>query len=248
MALIKSSLLSDLSGSIGGTTYARNRGGLYARNKTVPINPRTAIQEANRNLFGAISTVYGSLTQGQLDGWRTAGHAYPQINRLGDSYFPSGRQLFMMCNQNLALVDLPSIVDAPPPDALPVLPVDAPIIVVEADASSLVTFGVTVATDANGNTALKMLLKYTPPMAIARGQSYRNLIRGPWNGGNVADNSKFATGATTSNLAKAKDKYAAGSDIPATAGQVINYAYRYIDLKYGLSTQWLYGNSVITPA
>lgn len=245
MALIRSSLLSDISGSIGGTTYSRARGGAYARNRTVPINPRTALQEANRDLFAATSTFWSSLTSEQLQAWNLTAHAFPLTNRLGETYNPSGRQLFMSCNRNLALIDLPFIVDAPPPEALPPTPPAAPTVTVQSDATDITVFTADVGSDGGGDTSLKAVFKFTQPMAPARGQSYRNILRGPWDGTN---NYIFPTGATTNTLGRYQNRYQGGDPVPGSVGQVVNYAYRYIDTKYGLSTAWFYGNSIIAEA
>lgn len=245
MALIRSSLLSDISGSIGGTTYSRARGGAYARNRSVPINPKTALQEANRDLFSSISTQWGTLTGPQIDAWNVSAHAYPQLNRLGETYYPSGRQFFMMCNRNLSLISQPVQVDAPPPDALPALPVGVPSVQITVDTFTIDEFTVGVLSDGDGNTALKAVFKMTPPMAISRGQSYRNLLRGPYNG--IA-NYVYPTGASSNVKTAYESRYSTGTDVPAAVGQVVNFAYRYIDAKYGLASAWLNGNSVLIAA
>jgi len=45
----------NLSGSAGGTTASRNRGGGYFRNKAVPTNPDTVFQQAARAILAAFS-------------------------------------------------------------------------------------------------------------------------------------------------------------------------------------------------
>jgi hypothetical protein len=242
MALIRGSILADISGSINGITFQRSRGGLVARNRTTPINPRTALQESNRALFAGVSTLWASLNATQIAKWNDSAHAYPATNRLGETYYPSGRQFFMQCNRNLSLIGEQTTIEAPPPDSLPPLPLAAIALNSAAAAGFITTLTATIDTDGGADTALSVLMKTTPPMAIARAQSYRNLLRGPYTGG---VNYIYPTGASANIKAAYEDRYSEGNDVIAATNQVINFAYRYVDKVFGLSSSWFYGNSVI---
>ncbi len=64
--------VADISGSIGGTTFARNKAGAYARNRTIPINPGSARQQTVR--FGMAQLVtrwVETLTDTQRASWET---------------------------------------------------------------------------------------------------------------------------------------------------------------------------------
>jgi len=60
----------DIRGSIGGSTFAKNAAGIYARAKTKPCNPRSPGQEARRTTLSLL-TAYWRLTLNQTkrDTW-----------------------------------------------------------------------------------------------------------------------------------------------------------------------------------
>ena len=39
--LFKSAAFTQASGSVGGLTFAHNRGGMYTRARSIPVNPKT---------------------------------------------------------------------------------------------------------------------------------------------------------------------------------------------------------------
>jgi len=120
--------IADIRGSINGTTFARNRSGAYARNRTVPINPGTIDQTLTRSLFGNVSNGWANLTEAQQDTWRGEAALQTRLNKLGQSYVPSGRQLYMEVNSSLAQANLPQIVtpgSSFPPNAVEFLEVSA---------------------------------------------------------------------------------------------------------------------------
>jgi hypothetical protein len=83
--LIKSSLLTQASGSVGGLTAAHNQGGIYLRGRTIPVNPASAQQVAVRNFLSQLTTAWGSaLTAAQRAAWQTYADNVPMANRLGD--------------------------------------------------------------------------------------------------------------------------------------------------------------------
>lgn len=94
MAIIRSSVFSEVRGSIGGTTYARNRYGAYARNRTVPVNPRTDAQQAIRAAMATAAIVWKSLTDGERTLWNNYAAATPVTNRLGETIYLSGQAMY----------------------------------------------------------------------------------------------------------------------------------------------------------
>lgn len=71
------------TGSSGGTTFSRNRYGLYSRNRTTPINPQTVKQQQQRQLFSTYTLLWKTLTSGKQLGWETFALTHPVTNRLG---------------------------------------------------------------------------------------------------------------------------------------------------------------------
>lgn len=83
--LFKPLLGDQLSGSIGGITASRNRGGSYFRERAVPVNPATPFQVAVRSLFAQLASVWQqTLTDAQRAGWQTYAENTPVVNRIGD--------------------------------------------------------------------------------------------------------------------------------------------------------------------
>jgi len=114
MALVKSSLLSTISGSIGGTTYARNRGGAYARNRSLPIQPRSPQQERARSQLAFFSVYWSdTLTQNEREAWNQYASSLSALNRIGDSIIRTGQQAFVQSNTLAQLAGLAVITTAP---------------------------------------------------------------------------------------------------------------------------------------
>jgi hypothetical protein len=114
MALIKSSLLADIRGSIGGTTYSRNRGGSYARNRTVPINPQSANQTRARSSLAYWSEAWTTeITQADRNGWNAYAATVVALNVLGESITYTGQQMFIRSNTLLSLAGQTEVLTAP---------------------------------------------------------------------------------------------------------------------------------------
>ena len=92
--------VSQASGKIGGTVYARNKGGSYSRNFVVPANPQTAKQSAQRNLLGLKSAAWRALSDVQRDAWISWADENPILDRLGNSIILSGAQAYNKINMN----------------------------------------------------------------------------------------------------------------------------------------------------
>ena len=88
--LIRSGMGMQLSGSVGGVVASHNKGGAYLRNRSVPVNPNSAAQQAARSAFSAASLQWSNLNSGQRAGWEGYASQTPVVNRLGDSVTLSG--------------------------------------------------------------------------------------------------------------------------------------------------------------
>lgn len=121
MALWKSHLLSEIRGSINGTVFARNRGGAYARNRTVPIQPGGQLQQATRQAISVLSSNWrGVLTAGQRDGWDAYALATPIPNSLGDPRNVGGLGMYVRGNALRVQAGLP-VVNSPPTSGFPTI-------------------------------------------------------------------------------------------------------------------------------
>lgn len=85
MALIRSTILSAIRGSINGTTFSQNRYGAYARNRTNPSNPNTVAQQNARAALANSAQAFKTLTALELVAWQNYAAATPVTNRLGET-------------------------------------------------------------------------------------------------------------------------------------------------------------------
>lgn len=103
-------IISAMSGSVGGATYSRNRYGAYKRLKAMPVNPKTALQQTVRNIFGSLSQRWQSLTPAQRTAWKIFADSVvlmPGQNRL------DAMPEFIRCNAARQQAGLALIDDAP---------------------------------------------------------------------------------------------------------------------------------------
>ena len=104
MAIFKSSLLSDVRGSLNGATFSRTRAGNILRNRTQPVQPNTAFQAEQRSLMQQATDLFRALTPTEIDDWNgaIALSGFTMQNALGDTYTPSAKQVFTMAALNLS--------------------------------------------------------------------------------------------------------------------------------------------------
>lgn len=128
--LIKSALVTQISGSIGGFTGAHNKGGMYLRSRSIPTNPQTSRQTDVRDMMSMYSQMWSqTLTPAERGAWSTYAENVPVIGPLGDTISLSGQQHYLRANvgrsaasTTLGLtVPLTSINDAPTIYDLPML-------------------------------------------------------------------------------------------------------------------------------
>jgi len=133
MALISSGIgIADISGSVGGTTFARNRYGAYARARVKPKNPKSVRQMLIRNGLGSMKSLWADLTQPQRQAWDTYGDNVTMANKLGQAIKLSGWNHFVRVNQARVGAGIATVGGAP---TLYSLAETDPSIVVSADAS-----------------------------------------------------------------------------------------------------------------
>ena len=114
-----------MSGSIAGTTHARNHYGNYARARTKPVNPNTSSPKFGRDPEGggqaqiraALATLSARWSQTLTTDQRTAWNLYASNvvmkNRLGESTYFTGYNHYIRSNTFL-LVRGETVVDAGP--------------------------------------------------------------------------------------------------------------------------------------
>lgn len=110
---IQSAVLTNGSGSIGGMTAAKNRGGLYLRARAAVTNPQTPGQTLIRTMFGGLSTAWRTLTEVQRQGWYDWAAVNPITNVFGDPVLMTGHQAFIALNTPRAQAGLDIVEDSP---------------------------------------------------------------------------------------------------------------------------------------
>jgi len=115
MAVIKlGPMITDIRGSIGGTTFARNRSGMYARTRVKPVDPSSSRQQAVRNAVATCQDYWRStLTQAQRDGWDNVGSVGGGVGALGDQIRLTGIQAYIRVNVIALLAGLATWDTAP---------------------------------------------------------------------------------------------------------------------------------------
>lgn len=94
----KSSVLTQASGSVGGLTYAHNRGGMYTRARSIPTNPNTERQQWLRAAFGGRIQAWSMLTDEERAAWKVYAENTPFTDKLGDQIKLTGQQQFVRSN------------------------------------------------------------------------------------------------------------------------------------------------------
>lgn len=166
--------VGEISGSIAGNTFARNRSGFYVRHRTKPVNPNTGLQVLVRACVTFLTDRWSqTLTAAQRAAWDLYASNVAMKNRLGETIHLTGFNHFIRSNSNLkrrarTLVDAgPVVFELPAAD--PTFAITAS----EATQAFSVTFDNTMAW-ADENDAYMFIFGGKPQNA------QRNFFGGPW--------------------------------------------------------------------
>lgn len=110
--------MADARGKLNGTVFSKNRGGSYVRTKVTPSNPQTTAQTIVRQRLASFSASFRALTAAQILSWNNAVGDFLTTNIFGDTVTPSGLQLFVKINSNLAAIGQVPLDVPPSPGAL----------------------------------------------------------------------------------------------------------------------------------
>lgn len=106
--------VTDIRGSIGGTTFSRGAGGNIARARKKPVNPRTLLQNARRAVIANLTKYWsGTLTEQQRTDWRAYASGTSWTNKLGQSIQINGLAAFVRLNALRVLGGLTIVAAAP---------------------------------------------------------------------------------------------------------------------------------------
>lgn len=211
MALIlPGSGVADIRGSIGGTTYSRNRYGNYARNRTIPVNPNTPLQQQIRSAISvARDAWFNTLTAAQRSDWGVYAANVAMTNRLGSTIYLTGFNHF--CRSALAAIynGIDVVTDAPVEYALP--PQDETFAIVASEATQTVAVTFDEGAAWVGEDDAYMLIYTSRPQ-----NPTVNFFKGPYQlAGSIAGNS--STPPTTGATVNSPFTFAAGQKLFAQA-------------------------------
>ena len=220
--------VAAISGKDGGTVYARNRSGAYMRNWAKPTNAPSPSQTLNRVRFGNMSAGFASLTKTQQTDWEALAASVTRKNRFGADYVPTGRQMYLEINNNLAANDQ-ATKSAPPADVTPPTIPETVGFNVTVETGEIATMELT----GTGVDATKIyVVEATPPLGNSKNNAtllFRTI-------GN------FIGSATAIDLS---DSYAAVFGNAAEVGQNIQFRVRTLKLENGIYSTYLLSPEII---
>lgn len=105
MAIIQmGGIVSKISGKIGGQTFANNRAGSFLKNTGTYKKALTHHRSQALAKMTANNQKWRGLTEIQRASFNAGAVNFPYLNRLGETKYYSGYQLFNMFNGNLGLM------------------------------------------------------------------------------------------------------------------------------------------------
>lgn len=111
---IKSQIITEASGSMGGLTASHNRGGLYFRARTIPVNPGSPQQVEIRAFMAQLTSLWlNVLTSTQRSGWDTYAENVQLPDTLGEARNTGGIGMYVRSNSPRLQAGLARIDDAP---------------------------------------------------------------------------------------------------------------------------------------
>lgn len=108
-------IVVDGRNKVGGHVFSKNRGGAYMRTKVTPVNPQSSAQTAVRSSLTFLAQSWRGLTATQRASWNGAVESFKRTDIFGDIKTPSGLNLYMRLNLNLANGNATAITTPPAP-------------------------------------------------------------------------------------------------------------------------------------
>lgn len=166
--------VTQISGSIAGTVFARNRYGNYTRPRTKPVNPNSDLQAGVRAALSYLAEYWSSaLTAAERTAWNTYAAAIAMKNRLGETIYLTGFNHFIRSNTILADQGLTVVEAGPTVLALPEKDPTFAIAGTADDQKMAITFDVNLPW-VNEDDAYLFVYQGRPQLVT------RNFFNGPW--------------------------------------------------------------------
>jgi hypothetical protein len=130
-----SSIITEASGSVAGSTYSRNANGAYIRNRSIPTNKNTSAQKVSRARFATAAQDWRDLNEAQRQTFADQAKNYPYKDKLGQTKTYTARQLNAKLNATLRQAGLGNITTCLPP--VPDVPVTKATVVADTGAGTI---------------------------------------------------------------------------------------------------------------
>lgn len=175
MALVKyGGGITQMSGSMAGNTFARNRFGNYVRSRTKPINPNTNRQQEVRASMAALTDRWSqTLDAAKRTAWNLYGSSVKMKNALGEDIYLTGFNHYIRSNAILTRLGLTLIDDGPVIFELPAKDPAFAITATEAPQEISIAFNNTM--DWSTEDGAMMYIFLGQPQ-----NPQRNFFAGPW--------------------------------------------------------------------
>jgi len=164
----------QMSGSIAGNTFGRNRYGNYVRAKTKPVNPNTSMQSDIREAVQVLTARWSqTVTAAQRTAWNLYADSVSMKNKLGEVIKLSGFNHYIRSNvqslrAGLATIDIgPTIFELPETDTAFAVTMD--------ESAQQMSVAFNNALPWAGETGARMFLEQGQPQ-----NKQRNFFNGPW--------------------------------------------------------------------
>lgn len=176
MALVKYGAgIIQMSGSIAGNTYARNRYGNYVRAKTKPINPNTTKQQLVRAAIAFLTARWGQdLSAAQRTAWNLYADNVNMVNKLGETIQLSGFNHYIRSNAFRAAYSKTPVDNGPTDFSVPAQ--DPLFSITASEGAQQITVNFDDTLDWDNETGGFLVYYQGQPQ-----NAQRNFFGGPWN-------------------------------------------------------------------
>lgn len=116
------SIITGARGKIGGHYLSRNHYGNFQGTIRTPANPQTSYQQDYRNNFLYLTTQWKNLTYEQQRSWIDNANDFPKTDVFGNTYYSTGKNLFVGFNMNREIAGSSLLTTCPTPETITACP------------------------------------------------------------------------------------------------------------------------------
>jgi hypothetical protein len=164
----------QISGSIAGNTFARNRFGNYIRPRTKPVNPNSIQQAKCRDIIAQLAQYWhDTCTPAERDAWNTYANNVAMKNRLGETTYMTGFNHFIRYNS--LYLRQTGLVESTGPTGTTLPEKDSTLSMTALVSDQTLNFSFNESSPWRSITGSKMIMEAGCPQGVTR-----NFFGGPW--------------------------------------------------------------------